>query len=108
MRAGPRLPKAKEGMILATMANDPLDRHSLHDLEDAEKRLRAHISRRRPKPSLPRRITGLCISVLLIAGGLAIMTQTYTSVEKHFGKFMIVGGALCIAGIMWIYSDWFE
>jgi hypothetical protein len=88
----------------------PLERHDLHRLEAAAKELDAHIQQRKRifRPSTPRRIIGLVISVLLISIGLAIATHAITNVEKHFMKLMLVSGSLVIVGIMWIYSDWFE
>lgn len=93
-----------------TSDDELLGNRSLSELEDAERRLRTHIKKRRGavKPSTPRRIVGMIISVLLIATGLAVATHAMTGVEKHFMKLMLFSGGIIVMGIMWIYSDWFE
>lgn len=87
-----------------------LGHRHISELEDAERRLRAHIQKRKRifRPSTPRRIVGLIISVILISVGLFVAVHAITGVQHHFIKFMIFSGALIVAGIMWIYSDWFE
>lgn len=93
-------------MIPATMAHDPLERHSLADLESAERRLRAHISKRRPKPSLTRRIIGVCFSIPMIALGLVFGIRAIET--GYIGAPMLGSILLFVGGIMWIYCDWFE
>jgi hypothetical protein len=85
----------------------PLERHDLKDLEKASIELQSHIRSRRPKPSLARRIIGLCISVPAIAGGLYILAVTLGT-GHFFGILPTTGGVLAIGGVIWIYSDWFE
>lgn len=86
---------------------DPLEQHSLRDLEDAQRRLRAHISKRRPKPSLVRRLIGLCLTIPAMAAGLYVMLATFGA-GHGLGFVPVAGGAVMIVAFMWIYSDWFE
>lgn len=84
-----------------------LNRHSISDLEAAETRLRSHISKRRPKPPLPRRLIGLCFSIPAIAAGIALLA--WSILTGHLiGLPAIIGPVLIAGGIMWIYGDWFE
>ncbi|MBN8968937.1 MAG: hypothetical protein J0G95_10805 [Rhizobiales bacterium] len=89
---------------------DPLAKHDLNRLEAAAEELNAHIKKRRGvyRPSLLRRIIGLCFSIPIVSFGLFVAIHTMTVSPDHFFKFMIFGGALIIGGMMWIYSDWFE
>lgn len=86
-----------------------LGHRPISELEDAERRLRAHIQKRKRifRPSTPRRIVGLVFSIPMIAFGLAIITRAIQS-GYILGPPIMGGGLLVIGGLMWIYCDWFE
>lgn len=89
--------------------DDILGHRTLPELEDAERRLRAHIKKRKTlfRPSTPRRIIGLFLSIPMIAFGLFIVGRALEA-GYLLGLPIVGGGALAIGGAMWIYCDWFE
>jgi hypothetical protein len=89
--------------------SDPLSRHSLPELEDAERRLRAHIDTRRrsQRPSKARRIIGLFFSVPMIVLGSAILFWGIKT-EHYLGLHMWGGICAMLGGCAWVYCDWIE
>lgn len=88
-----------------------LNRQSLADLKDAERRLHSHIKKRKRllRPSTPRRLVGLLFSVPMVVTGLFIAADIFIIGTRYqTGYILALGGSLFVAGLMWLYSDWIE
>ncbi|CEG08714.1 hypothetical protein BN961_02132 [Afipia felis] len=89
--------------------SDPLTRHDLKSLENAQVELGRHIRarRRRHRPSKIRRLVGLLFSVPAVIAGSALLMWSIKT-DHLLGYPAMIGPALLVGGAMWIYCDWLE
>ena len=92
-----------------TPDDELLGNRSISELEDAERRLREHIEKRRNKPSIERRMVSTAIASILMFGG-TVGAISWFSWHPFMppGLLGLTYLTLMVFGGLMIYSDWVE